>query len=207
MKHYAVLGCACLIVGLLAGCEVGVEGTPDVPPTQAVVSEAPPPQAQSEQRPLPLRPQAQPPRQPQHVQQPSQPANGYRVARGDLRFIEGYERGYTQAVNQRKPMLLFFTAEWCHFCHQMADEAFTHPQVVSLAEHFVCILIDADVEPEVCRQFQVTGYPTIQFLSPRGALMERIVGKKPGHQLMMSMQAALQSVARRSDEADDVSSR
>jgi len=204
MKHHAVLGCACLIAGLLAGCEVGVEDTPGVPPTPAAVSEAPPPQAQSEPRPQPPSQWAQPPQQ---VQQPSQRANSYRVARGDLHFIEGYERGYTQAVNQRKPMLLFFTAEWCHFCHQMADEAFTHPQVVSLAEHFVCILIDADVEPEVCRQFQVTGYPTIQFLSPRGALMERIVGKKPGHQLMMSMQAALQSVARRSDEADDVSPR
>jgi uncharacterized protein YyaL (SSP411 family) len=79
----------------------------------------------------------------------------------------------------------------------MADEAFTNPQVVALADHFVCILVDADIEPEVCRQFQVTGYPTIQFLSPRGAPLERIVGKKAGHQLMMSMQTALQSVARR----------
>ncbi len=94
-------------------------------------------------------------------------------------------------------MLVFFTAEWCQFCHQMADEAFTHPQVVRLSEQFVCILVDADREPEVCRQFQVTGYPTIQFLSPRGVPLERIVGKKPGHQVMMAMQAALQNVARR----------
>ena len=49
-------------------------------------------------------------------------------------------------------------------------------------------------------RFQVTGYPTIQFLSPRGVPLERIVGKKPGHQLMMAMQAALQNVARNADE-------
>jgi len=99
-------------------------------------------------------------------------------------------------------MLLFFTAEWCQFCHQMADEAFMHPQVVSLADNFVCILIDADAEQDICRQFEVSGYPTIQFLSPRGVPLQRVVGKKPGHQLMMAMQAALQNVARRSGESE-----
>jgi hypothetical protein len=51
----------------------------------------------------------------------------------------------------------------------------------------------------------VTGYPTIQFVSPRGALLGRVVGKQPGHQLMMAMQAALQNVARRmgDDEATE----
>ena len=67
----------------------------------------------------------------------------------------------------------------------------------------MCILVDADAEPDVCRQFQVTGYPTIQFLSPRGVPLERIVGKKPGHQLMMAMQAALQNVARRESQRDE----
>ena len=99
-------------------------------------------------------------------------------------------------------MLLFFTAHWCKFCHQMADEAFTHPQVVSLSGQFVCVLVDADAEPAVCRQFHVTGFPTIQFLSPRGVPLGRIVGKKPGHQLTMAMQAALQNVARHADQAD-----
>ena len=32
-------------------------------------------------------------------------------------------------------------------------------------------------------------------------VLARIVGKKPGHQVMMAMQAALQNVARRSDMA------
>ncbi len=100
-------------------------------------------------------------------------------------------------------MLLFFTAEWCHYCHQMANEAFTHPQVVGLSVNFVCVLIDADAEPDVCRQFQITGYPTIQFLSPRGVPLERVVGKQAGHQLMMAMQAALQNVARCAEQDDE----
>jgi thiol:disulfide interchange protein len=125
----------------------------------------------------------------------SQPAHR---AKGSLQFVDGYRQGYAASAREGKPMLLYFTASWCQYCRQMADEAFTHPQVVSLSSNFVCVLIDADVEPDVCRQFQVTGYPTIQFLSPRGVPLERVVGKKPGHQVMMAMQAALQHVARRS---------
>jgi thiol:disulfide interchange protein len=127
----------------------------------------------------------------------SQVGTGPRVSRGKLNFVEGYQQGHSAALAQSKPMLVFFTAEWCHFCHQMADEAFTHPQVARLADQFVCILVDADQEPQICRQFDVTGYPTIQFLSARGVPLERMVGKKPGHQVMMAMQAALQNIARR----------
>jgi len=131
------------------------------------------------------------------------PVRNSRVARGNLQFVDGYSEGFQQAASEGKPMLVFFTAQWCHFCHQMADEAFTHPQVVSLSEHFVCILVDVDAEPGVCRQFHVSRYPTIQFVSPRGGPLQQIVGKKPGHQLMIAMQAALQSVARRADSDEE----
>lgn len=117
--------------------------------------------------------------------------------RGQLQFIEGYAAGRSEAARQQKPMLLFFTAGWCDYCHQMAAEAFSNPQVARLSGQFVCVLVDADAEPDVCRQFEVAGYPTIQFLSSRGVPLNRLVGKQPGHQVMMAMQAALQHVARR----------
>ncbi len=95
-------------------------------------------------------------------------------------------------------MLLFFTAQWCQYCHQMAAEAFTNPQVVGLSEKFVCVLVDADSQPEICRQFHVSAFPTVQFVSPQGFLLNRIEGKRPGHQVMMAMQSALQTAALRS---------
>lgn len=129
----------------------------------------------------------------------AEPPETAKVARGHIQFVEGFRRGYEQASRDGKPMLLFFTARWCEYCHQMADEAFVQEQVVSLSERFVCILIDADREPDVCRQFQVRGYPTVQFLSPWGTPLNRVVGKKPGHQLVIEMNAALQALARRPD--------
>jgi thiol:disulfide interchange protein len=119
------------------------------------------------------------------------------VARGLLQFSASYQQAFSEAERENKPLLLFFTAEWCHYCHQMAGEAFTNPQVVSLSEKFVCVLIDADTSPDVCRAFHVSAFPTVQFVSPQGLVLNRIEGKRPGHQVMMAMQAALQTAALR----------
>jgi thiol:disulfide interchange protein len=182
----AVRAWAHAFVVLLAGCEIGVEEpTADGPTQQA------PAAAAESWRPGSQR-QAVPPQA--------------RVARGHLRFVEGFQAGQAQARAESKPMLVFFTATWCTYCHQMAEDAFTHPSVVSLADRFVCVLIDADREPESCRRFGVSGYPTIQFLSAQGAPISQVVGKQPGHQLMLAMQSVLQNVAR-SHRGDALSAR
>lgn len=134
---------------------------------------------------------------------PAAHARRERIGKGDIQFVEGYQQGYNQALAEGKPMLVFFTAEWCQFCHQMAEEAFTDEQAVALSERFVCILVDADSENEICELFQVRSFPTIQFLSPKGSQLNRVVGKKPTHQLLMAMQTALQNVARRTEAAGE----
>ena len=140
----------------------------------------------------PLPPE-EPAAKPVAVETPPPP----KVARGQIQFVDGYRQGYEQATREGKPMLLFFTAPWCEYCHQMANEAFIQEQVVNLSQRFVCILVDADREPDVCREFQVRGYPTLQFLSPWGTPLNRLVGKKPGHIVVSEMHAALQALARR----------
>lgn len=197
---------AAVLLAVLAGCEVSVENQPQAEAPEAVSATIAPQRemiqtaapADSNLRELPIEQEAAP-------LAPALPeTNHNRVAHGNLHFIEGYQQGYKHALENGKPMLVFFTAEWCQYCHQMANEAFVHQQVVSLSERFVCILVDADKEPEVCRNFRVQGYPTIQFLSPRGVPLNRIVGKKPGHQVTMAMQAALQNVARNPANANIV---
>jgi thiol:disulfide interchange protein len=119
------------------------------------------------------------------------------IARGRIPFVESFEQGRDLALASGKPLLVFFTAGWCDFCHAMANDAFCQDSVVDAADQFVCVLIDADREPELCQHFQVRSYPTIQFVSPEGVVLNRVIGKKPSHELVMEMQAVLQTVARR----------
>jgi thiol:disulfide interchange protein len=115
-------------------------------------------------------------------------------------FVKGFEAGARLASSTHKPLLLFFTAEWCHYCHQMAADAFVNADVCRLADRFVCVEIDADSEPEVCSHFNVQGYPTVLFVSPAGTPLNRLVGQKPSRQLLSAMQSALQNVAQISGE-------
>jgi len=43
----------------------------------------------------------------------------------------------------------------------------------------------------------VRGYPTVQFISPRGVPLNRMMGKTPAQQLAVEMQAALEATATR----------
>jgi thioredoxin-like negative regulator of GroEL len=113
-----------------------------------------------------------------------------------VRFVVGFQRGYEQAIAEGKPMLVFFTGRWCRYCHEMAAEALCDPDVRRLSEHFVCVQIDADDEPNVCRQFQITAYPTIQFLSRGGRPLDRLVGKRAASAVLREMQAAIDAIAR-----------
>lgn len=112
-----------------------------------------------------------------------------------LLFVHGYLPGYEQAWANGKPMLVFFTARGCGYCQQMVKEASADAEVVRLSQDFVCILVEADSEPEICREFRVRGYPTVQFMSPRGVPLNRLMGKTPARRLAAQMQAALQATA------------
>ncbi|MEK6236479.1 MAG: thioredoxin family protein, partial [Planctomycetales bacterium] len=121
-----------------------------------------------------------------------------------MAFVDGYAEGFRIAQEEGKPMLLFFTAEWCRYCHLMLEDAFVQEEVVSLSKRFVCVWVDADRETEVCETFEVDGYPTVQFLSPRGTVLNRVVGKRGAAEFLPEMQAALQAVAQHADDNDPV---
>jgi thioredoxin 1 len=122
---------------------------------------------------------------------PGQVAPG--IARGELLFYTDFRQGCEVARQQGKPILLFFTATWCHYCHEMARESFTNNQVINMSDHFVCILVDADASPMICRTYGVRGFPTIQFLSSYGAPLQQVVGKQGTNELINQMNSALQS--------------
>jgi len=126
------------------------------------------------------------------------------VRRGQLYFVSDSAAGHQLAEKSGMPCLLFFTADWCTFCHQMEATAFVDSSVTALADNFVCVLVDADREPEICQQFAVPGYPTIQFIAADGATLHRLVGRQSAPDLANGMRAALKRFAWLNDAATTV---
>ena len=117
------------------------------------------------------------------------------VQRGSLFFVADSQTGRNLAQEHGMPCLLFFTAEWCTFCHKMEEASFYNSTVQRLANQFVCVLVDADREPNTCSEFQVRGYPTVQFLAADGRQLHSLVGQQSTSQLLAGMQIALERVA------------
>lgn len=123
------------------------------------------------------------------------------VTRGQIRFVADAQTGLQLAAQQRLPCLLFFTAEWCTFCHQMEETAFVDPAIGQLANNFICVRVDADREPQLCQQLGIRGYPTVQFVAADGRKLHQLVGRQSTPQLAAGMQAALERLAWLDDAA------
>lgn len=114
---------------------------------------------------------------------------------GRVVFVRGVETGLPLAKELDAPALLFFTASWCSFCHQMESTTFAADGPRSLSKRFVCILVDADEAVDVCRRYQVEYFPTIVFLSASGSPLERLVGRQSAAELLRAMHLALDRLA------------
>lgn len=114
-----------------------------------------------------------------------------------VRFVTDYREGLERALAEKRPVLIFFTAKWCRFCAEMQRDALCDARVVRLSEEFVCVLIDADEDAELCAEFGVRAYPTVQFMLPDGGRLTRLVGRNSPEELASHMQAVLQAATQR----------
>jgi thiol:disulfide interchange protein DsbD len=115
--------------------------------------------------------------------------------RGAIKFVKGWDLGRRVAAERGQPCLVFFTASWCTYCKRMEATTFTDATVAQLASQFVCVMVDADEEPQICRQLQVKGYPTVELISPAGTSLGRLTGWQAAPAMAQSMRAALERYA------------
>jgi len=108
-------------------------------------------------------------------------------------FALDHNAALARAERTGQPVLLFFTAEWCKYCHQLADEVLSLPEIQGLARSFQCVQIDADAQPELCKQYGVTGFPTLICLGPQGQLTARLVGKQSPAVVRTTLQVVLRT--------------
>jgi len=105
---------------------------------------------------------------------------------------------FEEALQEGKPMILDFYADWCIPCKEMDELTFTDPELVALSRQFALFKIDLTRNPsdeylEIKEKMKVMGVPTILFLDPVGEEIRdaRVLGFENAEQFMAKMKTAL----------------
>ena len=93
-----------------------------------------------------------------------------------IEYIEGYEAGRRRATAEGLPMLIVFRATWCRWSGELTKGPLADRGVVTAAQRFVCVTVDADRDADTCRDFGVSGFPTVIVLDTTGTERFRATG-------------------------------
>lgn len=101
------------------------------------------------------------------------------VPSNDIAWGADYTSAQEQAARSGKPLILFFTGEWCVPCRIMKRNVWADEQVTaSVNSGFVPVMIDVD-DPEAATvrdRFGVGSTPTTIITDPRGETLLRAEG-------------------------------
>jgi uncharacterized protein YyaL (SSP411 family) len=94
-----------------------------------------------------------------------------------VEFVEYSEDIVSQNRHQNKPYFVLFSAEWCHWCHEFAENTLTRKDVADyLNQNFVNVFVDADIHNAAYVKYRATGLPFSVFLNPDGTLYYKYTG-------------------------------
>jgi protein disulfide-isomerase len=100
-------------------------------------------------------------------------------AAAGIDWFEGtVDEAFESAARAKKPVFLYWGAEWCPPCHAINNTVFKSSAFRARAKLFVPVYLDGDTPNAQAagERFGVLGYPTMIVLSPAGEELTRIPG-------------------------------
>ena len=81
-----------------------------------------------------------------------------------------------KAKNEGKPVMADFYTDWCGWCKKLDKDVYEDAGVNRLAEKFICVKVNCELDKGAFAKYGLKGYPTIIFFNAAGGTEETVVG-------------------------------
>ena len=99
------------------------------------------------------------------------------AADADLEWQHDDRAAFAQAGSERRFVLLYLEAVWCHWCHVMDHQTYADPSVRQLIDaHYVPLRIDQDSRPDLANRYRDYGWPATIVLAAAGTEIVKRAG-------------------------------
>ena len=118
--------------------------------------------------------------------------DGEFIVLGKVTFHTSLDNGIKQAVNQSKPVFLYFRSETCYWCIKFEEEALSDKIIIEiLNNNFVLISIDTFKQKNVSANLNVRSTPYMIFFTQDGDEISRIPGYIPADEFLVQLNDVL----------------
>ena len=94
---------------------------------------------------------------------------------GQIDWIRSDTEAFARARNERRFVLLYLEAVWCHWCHVMDEKTYGDAAIrAEIAAHYVPLRIDQDLRPDLSNRYRDYGWPaTVVFAADGSEIVKR----------------------------------
>ena len=115
----------------------------------------------------------------------------------DIAWFDGsLEGAFIVAKRENRPVLIYWGAEWCPFCHTLKSTVFSRPDFIAKSKLFLPVYLDGDDDgaQKWGEEFHIQGYPTLIVLDPDRHEIIRLGAGRDVSQYAAALDVALENV-------------
>jgi thioredoxin-related protein len=89
---------------------------------------------------------------------------------------KNYNEGISELKTVDKPLFLYFTEQGCKHCQDFKNAASTNETLINKINEYIPVMVELEKDPELCKKYNITGYPTFIILDSDEKEVNRITG-------------------------------